>query len=123
MDETIEKAIKGIECCSKSKKEEDCISLACPYYAEKKCVENNAKDIIHIIRKLQTENDDLFYKLTGVMWFVDKWLEGKELKQDEVNRASLMREKTLEITEKQEEEIKKLKKIIENSYGDKQNGI
>ena len=37
--------------------------------------------------------------LTGVMYFVDKWLEGNELEQDEVNRAITMREKTLRIIE------------------------
>lgn len=42
---------------------------------------------------------DLEYTLIGVMHSVDKWLEGDELKQDEVNRAATMREKTLRIIE------------------------
>ena len=42
---------------------------------------------------------DLEYTLIGVMHSVDKWLEGDELKQDEVNRAATMREKTLRIVE------------------------
>ena len=60
--------------------------------------------------RLQAENDDLFFKLQGVMWSVDKWLDGKELEQDEVNRAATMREKTLQITERQQAEIERLQK-------------
>lgn len=59
--------------------------------------------------KLRAENDDLLYKLQGVMWSVDKWLDGKELEQDEVNRAATMREKTLQITEWQQAEIEMLR--------------
>lgn len=62
------------------------------------------------IERLQAENDDLFYKLQGVMWFVDKWLDGEELEQDELNRAITMREKTLRITEEQQAEIERLEK-------------
>lgn len=51
------------------------------------------------INRQQAEKDDLFYKLVGVMHSVDKWLDGDELKQDEVNRAATMREKTLQIVE------------------------
>ena len=36
---------------------------------------------------------ELELTLQGVMWFVDKWLDGAELEQDEVNRAITMREK------------------------------
>lgn len=43
--------------------------------------------------------DDLDLTLTGVMHFVDKWLDGEELERDEVNRAAAMREKTLKIIE------------------------
>ena len=50
--------------------------------------------------RLKAENDELFYKLSGVMLSVDKWLDGEELNQDEVNRACTMREKTLQITER-----------------------
>lgn len=46
------------------------------------------------------------------MHSVDKWLDGKELEQDEVNRAATMREKTLQITEKQQAEIERLKDEI-----------
>lgn len=53
----------------------------------------------------------LEYKLTGVMHFVDKWLDGKELEQDEVNRAYTMREKILQMIEKLETEVDHLKKF------------
>lgn len=46
----------------------------------------------------------LYYTLIGVMHFVDKWLEGDELKGDEVNRAATMRDKTLRIVEQLEAE-------------------
>ena len=39
------------------------------------------------------------------MHSVDKWLDGKELEQDEVNRAATMREKTLRIIESRPERI------------------
>lgn len=68
---------------------------------------------LDLINRLKAENDDLFYKLTGVMCSVDKWLEGDELKQDEVNRAAMMREKTLRITEEQQAEIERLNELLE----------
>ena len=71
-----------------------------------KCVTKFALDLIN---RQQAENDDLFYKLTGVMYSVDKWIDGDELKQDEVNRAATMREKTLQIMEKQQAEIEQWK--------------
>lgn len=67
------------------------------------------ENALTIIKKQQAEIDRLEYVLLGVMHFVDKWLDGAELKQDEVNRASAMREKTLQIVEKQQAEIKRLK--------------
>ena len=60
----------------------------------------------------QEENKNLEYKLLGVMHFVDKWLDGAELEQDEVNRAATMREKTLQIMEKQQVEIERLRKEV-----------
>ena len=36
------------------------------------------------------ECKNLACKLTGVMHFVDKWLNGEELKQDEANRAVII---------------------------------
>lgn len=77
----------------------------------------NKADFNAEIKRLQAENDDLFYKLQGVMWFVDKWLDGDELEQDELNRAITMREKTLQITEEQQKEIEKLTLKLEGIYG------
>ncbi len=48
------------------------------------------------------------YILMGVMHSVDKWLDSKELEQDEVNRAVTMREKTLRIVEEKQAEIERL---------------
>ncbi len=69
--------------------------------------------VLACLKRLVMENDELFYKLQGVMWFVDKWLDGDELKQDEVSRASTMRFKTLQITEKQQAEVEGLKISVE----------
>ena len=49
--------------------------------------------------------DSLAYTILGVMHSVDKWLDGKELEQDEVNRAATMREKVLRIIESRRDEI------------------
>ena len=68
------------------------------------------------IEKLEIWNTELFYKIVGVMHSIDKWLDGDELKQDEVNRAITMREKTLKITEKQQAEIERLTKIVEEQH-------
>lgn len=67
-----------------------------------------AKKYENIINRQKTEIEDLFYKLSGVMHYVDKWLDGDELKQDEVNRAMLMREKTLQMVENLEKENKEI---------------
>lgn len=66
------------------------------------------EDIDNLIKSQQEENDRLENILLGVMHFVDKWLDGDELKQDEVNRASAMREKTLQIVENLQAENKRL---------------
>jgi hypothetical protein len=50
------------------------------------------------------------------MHSVDKWLDGKELEQDEVNRAATMREKTLQIVEKLTEESESLKQCMEHEH-------
>ena len=72
---------------------------------------------VKIIKNMPTEDvvprsevNDLEYKLIGVMHSVDKWLEGDELNQDEVNRAITMREKTLKIVEALEDERDRYKK-------------
>lgn len=74
------------------------------------------KDILAVINHQKTEIKQLEYTLLGVMHFVDKWLDENELKQDEVNRADIMRHKTLQIIEEQQAEIEKLKKF--KSYFD-----
>lgn len=84
---------KALEYCV----EGDCEK--CPYDEQTACNEYLKLDAVKVINRLQAENKDLLYKLTGVMHSVDKWLDGDELKQDEVNRASTMREKTLQIVE------------------------
>lgn len=53
----------------------------------------------------EKEHRNLEYTLLGVMHSVDKWLDGDELEQDEVNRAITMREKTLRIIENLRAEI------------------
>lgn len=60
---------------------------------------------VDLINRQKAKNKDLFYKLEGVMHSVDKWLDGDELKQDEVNRAATMREKTLQIMEQQKADV------------------
>jgi hypothetical protein len=55
----------------------------------------------------RAEVNKLEYTLAGVMHSVDKWLDGDELKQDEVNRAITMREKTLRIVENARAEVAK----------------
>lgn len=64
---------------------------------------------------LEKRCDKLDYKLIGVMHSVDKWLEGAELDQDEVNRAATMREKTLRLLEAAHAEIQRLKKELDDA--------
>ena len=59
----------------------------------------------------KAEIENLTYTLWGVMHSVDKWLDGTELEQDELNRAVTMREKTLRIVEEKQAEIERLEKI------------
>lgn len=49
--------------------------------------------------QLAKQNAELQYALWGVMNSVDKFLDGDELKQPEVQRAAIMREKVLQILE------------------------
>lgn len=49
--------------------------------------------VVALIKK----KDELELTLEGVMWSVDKWLDGDELNQDPVNRAITMREKILKL--------------------------
>lgn len=73
----------------------------------RKCAKKLAEEIAE---KYGNEYD---YTLDGVMHFVDKWLDGDELKQDEVNRAATMREKTLQIVEAKQVEIERLNKEVD----------
>ena len=67
------------------------------------------------------ETDTLEYTLMGVMHSVDKWLDGDELNQDEVNRAITMREKTLRIIENAKTEVAKeiFDEIERNGFRDR----
>lgn len=65
-----------------------------------------AKNALELIAAKDTQIAELHTQLfhseltiSGVMHFVDKWLEGKELKQPPEVRAATMREKTLSIIE------------------------
>ena len=100
--------IKALECFSNRKN--SCYTCSCYDKENDSCNAIDTKIILDLINRLQAEIENLEYKLLGVMHFVDKWLDGAELEQDEVNRASAMREKTLQIIEKQQAEIERLKK-------------
>ena len=93
------KVVKALECCSV---DNDIDCYECPLQNSWDCHKELKKNALDLINRQKAENDDLYYKLLGVMHSVDKWLEGKELEQDEVNRAATMREKTLQIVEKLE---------------------
>lgn len=136
--------IKVLECCSKSKSNEECKKLGCPFFDKdidmcgtinsETIIQVNALDLIKrqkteidiLIRKKealkdeiaekQAEKERLEYVLMAVMHSVDKWLEGGELKQDEANRACTMREKTLKITEKLHKKIDGLQKANQESF-------
>ena len=99
--------IKALECC---KAHAYMCERDCPLFIEDECGTILPTEALDLIKRQQAENTDLFYKLSGVMLSVDKWLEGDELKQDEVNRAATMREKTLCIVEKKQAEIERLQK-------------
>lgn len=94
---TDEQIIKALGHCA----DEECTScLGCPYALDDGChVSDMIKDAFSLIKRQEAEIRRLEYTLLGVMHSVDKWLEGDELKQDEVNRAITMREKTLSIVE------------------------
>lgn len=51
--------------------------------------------LMEYVVALGKKRDELELTLEGVMWNIDKWLEGDELNQDPVNRAITMREKIL----------------------------
>ena len=74
------------------------------------CFEDD--DVLDLIVKQRAEIKRLNYILWGVMHSVDKWLDGAELEQDEVNRAATMREKTLRIIEEKQAEIERLENEV-----------
>lgn len=77
-------------------------------YWEQQCqiAENGLRNTTEELNKKE-------YLILGIMHSVDKWLGGKELEQDEVNRAATMREKTLRIVEKKDREINDLRNELE----------
>jgi hypothetical protein len=102
---------KALECCCSETTEKNCGN--CPLFnvGRPDCYRTLAKHSLDLINRQQAENENLEYKLLGVMHFVDKWLDGAELEQDEVNRASAMREKTLQLVEKKQAEIERLQSM------------
>lgn len=62
-----------------------------------------AESLIRVAKEAAEMLENQAYIILGVMHSVDKWLDGKELEQDEVNRAATMREKTLRIIESRPE--------------------
>ena len=104
---------KALECCSKSNTSGNYCE-GCPYnnINVRYCASEISKDTLAYINKLEAEKGNLKYTLLGVMHFVDKWLDGNELKQDEVNRADTMRHKTLQIIEEQQAKIDRLETVL-----------
>lgn len=111
MNLTDNEIMKALKCCLINA---ECDG--CPMYDGKSHLENCETRLLRLcadlINRQKAENDDLFYKLEGVMHFVDKWLDGDELKQDEASRAITMRDKTLQIVEKQQAENERLEKLL-----------
>lgn len=75
-----------------------------------------ARKLIRAAKEAADMLENQAYILLGVMHSVDKWLDGKELEQDEVNRAATMREKVLRIIESRPEPIHA--HIVVNWLGD-----
>lgn len=106
---TDKEIIKALEVCLESK-----LCAHCPMTAEgytsnygTACRKSLLRYTTNLFNRLQAENERLEYTLLGVMHSVDKWLDGAELEQDEVNRAVTMREKTLRIIESKNAEIER----------------
>lgn len=59
--------------------------------------------LMEYVVALGEQKDNLELTLEGVMLNVDKWLEGDELYKDPVNRAIIMREKTLKIADQRDD--------------------
>lgn len=107
-----EKIVKALEICTDETTE---FCTGCPFIENGGCKQSSLlKLALALIRELTEERDQLDLTLAGVMHFVDKWLDGDELKQaDEVSRVITMREKTLRIVEKLTEENERLKGALE----------
>jgi hypothetical protein len=63
-------------------------------------------------------NNELEYALAGVMHSVDKWLEADDFDHDEVQRAAIMREKTLRIVERLQAKLKQTKRERDAAVAD-----
>lgn len=143
MADNKEQIIKWAKYCEQG----NCASNECPYHKHENCCAYLIKDLLTLtedvvprseyekleerlrreakcqydlcgqIVDLKSEVNDLEYKLTGVMHSVDKWLDGDELNQDEVNRAITMREKTLRIVEQAKQEVaREMLDTLEREY-------
>lgn len=108
-----EKIIKALQDCIDRPKCIDCPNLTlCSGHG----VEYLLVQALSLIKELTEEISKREYIIVGVMHSVDKWLDGAELEQDEVNRAATMREKTLHIVEKLTEEVESLKQCLEHEH-------
>lgn len=114
-----EDVMRALECCVRR----EC--MPCPNKERRtgitECMECLMQDALAILREKDKRINELELTLAGVMWSVDKWLDGEELEQDEVNRAIKMREKTLRIVEEKDAEIERLKKVNQN-FAELENG-
>lgn len=102
---------KALECCllSNTHQEEDCNQCPLEDTPHTICQNLMAFHSLALINRQKAEIERLEYTLLGVMHSVDKWLDGEELKLNEVSRAAAMREKTLQIIESRDAEIALLK--------------
>lgn len=75
----------------------------------RKCADSDSNGVFRDLSQAAKEAADMLeqqaYIILGIMHSVDKWLDGKELEQDEVNRAATMREKVLRTIESRRDEI------------------
>ncbi len=98
------KIIKSLKDCTEAKS-----CGLCPHCGECDLL---IADALALIEEMSKAYDNLEYTLMGVMLFVDKWLDGKELELDEINRAMTMREKTLQIVESLQIENEDMREYI-----------
>ena len=64
-----------------------------------------SRDMSRVVQEAADMLAHQAYIILGIMHSVDKWLDGVELEQDEVNRAATMREKILGIIESRPDKI------------------